>query len=54
MAVANDGGAVGFAFPPVDVNDVEPVADRLIADLDPDTTGSCSPDSTASLPDGRT
>jgi GNAT superfamily N-acetyltransferase len=35
MAVANDGGAVGFAFPPVDVNDVGPVADRLIADLDP-------------------
>jgi GNAT superfamily N-acetyltransferase len=35
MAVANDGGAVGFAFPPVDVNDVGPVADRLIAGLDP-------------------
>jgi hypothetical protein len=24
VAVANDGGAVGFAFPPVDVNDVAP------------------------------
>jgi GNAT superfamily N-acetyltransferase len=35
MTVANDGGAVGFAFPPVTVNDVEPVAGRLIADLDP-------------------
>jgi GNAT superfamily N-acetyltransferase len=35
MAVANDGGAVGFPFPPVDVSDVGPVADRLIADLDP-------------------
>jgi GNAT superfamily N-acetyltransferase len=35
MAVANSGGAVGFAFPPVDVNDVGPVADGLIASLDP-------------------
>jgi GNAT superfamily N-acetyltransferase len=34
-AVANDGGAVGFAFPPVDVSDVAPVAGRLIAELDP-------------------
>jgi GNAT superfamily N-acetyltransferase len=34
--VANAGGAVGFAFPPVDASQVGPVADRLIADLDPD------------------
>jgi GNAT superfamily N-acetyltransferase len=34
--VANAGGAVGFAFPPVDAGQVGPVADRLIADLDPD------------------
>jgi GNAT superfamily N-acetyltransferase len=33
--VANAGGAVGFAFPPVDASEVGPVADRLIADLDP-------------------
>jgi GNAT superfamily N-acetyltransferase len=36
MTVANNGGAVGFAFPPVGINDVKPVADQLIADLDPD------------------
>jgi GNAT superfamily N-acetyltransferase len=34
--VANAGGAVGFAFPPVDAEQVGPAADRLIADLDPD------------------
>jgi GNAT superfamily N-acetyltransferase len=33
--VANAGGAVGFPFPPVDASEVGPVADRLIADLDP-------------------
>jgi GNAT superfamily N-acetyltransferase len=33
--VANAGGAVGFPFPPVDAGQVGPVADRLIADLDP-------------------
>lgn len=33
--VANSGGAVGFAFPPVSVEQVRPVASRLIADLDP-------------------
>jgi GNAT superfamily N-acetyltransferase len=36
MIVANNGGAVGFAFPPVGIDDVKPVADQLIADLDPD------------------
>jgi GNAT superfamily N-acetyltransferase len=36
MTVANNGGAVGFAFPPVGVDDVKPVADQLIADLDPE------------------
>jgi GNAT superfamily N-acetyltransferase len=36
MTVANNGGAVGFAFPPVGINDVKPVADQLIADLDPE------------------
>ena len=35
MAVANSGGAVGFAFPPVGVDDVSPVANQLIAELDP-------------------
>ena len=36
MTVANNGGAVGFAFPPVSFNDVSTVADQLIADLDPE------------------
>jgi hypothetical protein len=36
IEVANAGGAVGFAFPPVDASQAGPVADRLIADLDPD------------------
>lgn len=36
MTVANNGGAVGFAFPPVGIDDVSPVADQLIADLDPE------------------
>ena len=35
MTVANNGGAVGFAFPPVGIDDVRPAADRLIAGLDP-------------------
>lgn len=35
IAVANAGGAVGFPFPPVDAGQVGPVADRMIADLDP-------------------
>ncbi|MFG3053036.1 GNAT family N-acetyltransferase [Kitasatospora sp. NPDC048239] len=35
IAVTNAGGAAGFPFPPVDVDQVAPVADRLIADLDP-------------------
>jgi GNAT superfamily N-acetyltransferase len=36
MTVANTGGAVGFAFPPVSFDDVSTVADQLIADLDPE------------------
>jgi GNAT superfamily N-acetyltransferase len=36
IEVANAGGAVGFAFPPVDAEQVGPATDRLIADLDPD------------------
>jgi GNAT superfamily N-acetyltransferase len=36
MTVANSGGAVGFAFPPVSYDDVSAVADQLIADLDPE------------------
>jgi GNAT superfamily N-acetyltransferase len=36
MTVANGGGAVGFAFPPVGIDDVRPVADQLIAELDPE------------------
>ncbi|TYB39808.1 GNAT family N-acetyltransferase [Micromonospora sp. AP08] len=35
ITVANTGGAVGFAFPPVGLEQVAPVAERLIADLDP-------------------
>ncbi len=35
VEVANAGGAVGFAFPPVGAEEVGTVADRLIADLDP-------------------
>jgi GNAT superfamily N-acetyltransferase len=36
IEVANAGGAVGFAFPPVDARQVGPAADQMIADLDPD------------------
>jgi GNAT superfamily N-acetyltransferase len=36
MTVANNGGAVGFAFPPVGIDDVSPVAEQLIAELDPE------------------
>lgn len=35
ITVANAGGAVGFAFPPVDTGQVAPVADQLVADLHP-------------------
>ncbi|MFF8919491.1 GNAT family N-acetyltransferase [Streptomyces sp. NPDC015032] len=35
ITVTNAGGAAGFPFPPVDTEQVAPVADRLIADLDP-------------------
>jgi len=35
MTVANSGGAVGFAFPPVDVDEVSAAVDQLAADLDP-------------------
>ncbi|MFI0366437.1 GNAT family N-acetyltransferase [Actinomadura sp. 1N219] len=35
VAVSNDGGAVGFPFPPVTAADVNPAAHRLISDLDP-------------------
>jgi GNAT superfamily N-acetyltransferase len=33
--VTNGGGAVGFPFPPVTSWEVEPVADQMIASLDP-------------------
>lgn len=36
VTVTNAGGAVGFPFPPVDSAHVSPVADDLIAGLDPD------------------
>jgi hypothetical protein len=36
MTVANLGGAVGFPFPPVSLDEVRTVADLLIADLDPE------------------
>jgi GNAT superfamily N-acetyltransferase len=35
ITVSNGGGAVGFPFPPVSRQEVEPVADMLIAGLDP-------------------
>jgi GNAT superfamily N-acetyltransferase len=35
ITVTNAGGAAGFPFPPVDVNDVLPVAEDLIAGLAP-------------------
>jgi GNAT superfamily N-acetyltransferase len=35
MTVTNTGGAVGFPFPPVTSADVTPVADQMIAGLDP-------------------
>jgi len=38
VAVTNDGGAVGFPFPPVTPGDVAPAADELIASLHPDRT----------------
>ncbi|MCX4573543.1 hypothetical protein OHB41_50615 [Streptomyces sp. NBC_01571] len=38
ITVTNAGGAAGFPFPPVDTDHVTPVADRLIADLDPDSS----------------
>ena len=34
--VTNNGGAVGFPFPPVTTEHVAAVAEQLIADLDPD------------------
>ena len=38
VAVSNCGGAVGFPFPPVTASVVQPVADRLIAGLDPESS----------------
>jgi GNAT superfamily N-acetyltransferase len=35
ITVSNDGGAVGFPFPPVDCTHVSPAADKLIAGLHP-------------------
>jgi GNAT superfamily N-acetyltransferase len=35
MTVSNNGGAVGFPFPPVSCADVEPVLAKVIAGLDP-------------------
>jgi GNAT superfamily N-acetyltransferase len=36
IAVSNAGGAAGFPFPPVDTDEVAPVADQLLASLHPD------------------
>jgi len=36
ILVSNAGGAVGFAFLPVDITHVAPVADKLLADLSPE------------------
>jgi GNAT superfamily N-acetyltransferase len=38
VAVTNTGGAVGFPFPPVSIDDVTPVADALISGLHPERT----------------
>ncbi|MGW2256220.1 GNAT family N-acetyltransferase [Kitasatospora sp. NPDC001660] len=35
IAVTNTGGAAGFPFPPVNQDDVAPVADKLLSRLDP-------------------
>lgn len=35
IAVTNSGGAAGFPFPPVQDNDVAPVADKLLSRLHP-------------------
>ena len=35
ITVTNDGGAVGFPFPPVSGSEVGPVADQLIVSLNP-------------------
>jgi GNAT superfamily N-acetyltransferase len=35
VTVTNGGGAVGFPFPPVDAAEVAPVADAMLAELDP-------------------
>lgn len=37
VEVTNAGGAAGFPFPPVDVDTVMPVLDRIIDSLSPDT-----------------
>jgi GNAT superfamily N-acetyltransferase len=36
VEVSNAGGAVGFPFPPVTVEEVAPAAEQLLADLHPD------------------
>lgn len=36
VTVTNAGGAVGFPFPPVSVDDVAPAVERLASELDPD------------------
>jgi GNAT superfamily N-acetyltransferase len=38
ITVSNAGGAAGFPFPPVDASIVAPVADDLIAGLNPDSS----------------
>jgi GNAT superfamily N-acetyltransferase len=38
ITVSNSGGAAGFPFPPVDASIVGPVADELIAGLNPDSS----------------
>lgn len=35
MTVTNSGGAVGFPFPPVTLDDVTPAAEELVAGLEP-------------------
>lgn len=52
IAVTNSGGAAGFPFPPVQDNDVAPVADKLLGRLHRNTADSSPPDSTTFLPDG--
>ena len=50
MTVANNGGAVGFPFPPVGIDDVMPVADQLIGARSPEFKPTPTSEAGASAP----